>query len=328
MTTLYPTPYSAHPPAHSFFNNMEELLGNRVYPFSSARAGLVFGLRALGFNRLDEIFVPAYLSHCILSAISRVLLPALSPSSRTKAVLAWDPFGFPQNQGDLYSAAQKHGWIIVNDKAHSFYGKLPSDSAFDVFSLAKIFPCVLGGALTAHHPAIQKSLDQDYPPLAARHADRALEARTILEAAHREGISGDMGFEVEGVFGYLPEVVAFPDGALEQLPQSKGEIITDRARRNRIWKHVSESFPDRVPCRWEEVLAPFAIPIGGRRDELERASRRLANELSVEVPVLHFDFALNLLEPTYRPALMVGCHCGWTDITVERTIAILKDALL
>lgn len=332
MNSMYPGIGCSHGPASDFFKHVETIVGNRVHPFSSARAALVYGLRALGLNRLDEIFVPAYLSHCVLSAISRIALPALAPSKRTKAVLVWNPYGFPLQRNNLSAEAKKYNWTIVNDHAHSLYGN-PSDdskemsSSFDVYSLSKIFPCGLGGALVARHWKVQETLDNTYDKLSRMHNERANQARTVLENAHQKGIEGDIIFEVEGVFGYLPEVVAFPSISLQYLPQRMSQISLDKKRRMRIWQQFSEAFPDRVPEVSDKGLAPFAIPLRGDGKKLEMISGKMHENLSIEASILHFDFALNMLAPQYQPALMIGCHQGWTENLTERVIAYLKDLL-
>lgn len=311
---------------------MEKLLGQRVFPFSSARAGLVFGLRALGLSRLDEILIPAYLSHCVLSALSRVVMPALSPSKRTKAVLALDTYGFPQNLDDLLSEAEKKNWFIINDRAHSLYGNSLSDQdelkcAFEVFSLPKFFPCLLGGVLAAKNPAVEKRLDNEYSNLTAIHAKRANDAWLSLEKAHRNAFRGEFQLDVEGVFGYLPETIAFPDISLKYLPLSFDELKSDLQRRSSIWLQISRVFPDRVPKCPKQDIYPFAVPIHGNKNNLGYVSERLKIEVSVDVPVLHFDFALNQLAPVFKPALVIGCNSEWTESVVERTIRCLKKYL-
>ncbi len=301
-----------------FFILLQSVIGEKVHSFSSARAALVFGLRAMELSRLDEILVPPYLSHCVLSALSRVVFPTLTPTRQTRAILVLHQFGFPQRMDFIESVAAKNGWSVINNCAHTILSEHKTKSIADwgdltVFSLAKIFPCLLGGAMISRHPKVDEKLAVEYSKLTSMHSKWANKARAVLEQAHAGYLGvGDI-LEVEAVFGYLPEVVTFPETSLVHLPNTEKEILADRdRRRKRLWQ-IKNHFPDRVPVCDVPGVVPFAVPIRGKKEKLEAISLALAKELKVEVPVLHFDFALNMLEPDYRPSLVIGCHSEWTE---------------
>jgi len=47
----------------------------------------------------------------------------------------------------------------------------------------------------------------------------------------------------------------------------------------------------------------------------------------MNTPVLHFDYAQNMLKPDYRKALVVGCHEGWSEDRIRVIFQIVKDGL-
>ena len=100
MIGLYPEFLRQTTPSKGgFFDALKDVTGLDPLPFSCARAALVYGLRALGFNRMDEILVPPFLGQCVLSALARTAFPAMTPSRRTKGVLVVHQFGYPQALG-------------------------------------------------------------------------------------------------------------------------------------------------------------------------------------------------------------------------------------
>jgi hypothetical protein len=333
MITIYPTPTgkSEHTSSH-FVDALSTLIGLKIVPFSSARAALVYGLRTLGIGRMDEILVPPFLAHCVLSALSRTSFPAMTLSQRTKAILVFHQFGYPQQIDYIERIALQNGWYIVNNCAHSllstYHGKIVSDwGDFSVKSFPKFYPCNLGGALIGRNNRIQKSIDENYEELAKQHGHLAERAYEILLKA-RQNLSGsEEQFQIHAVYGYLPEVIAFPMKALPYLPDTAGEIRHDAERRRKLFDIVRTHFPDRIPESADCDVVPFAIPVAGEAGHLERASLRIKECLGVEAPVLHFDFARNMLEPEYKKALIIGCHEGWKEDIVYQILDLIKKEL-
>lgn len=302
----------------------------RVIPFSSARSALVYGLRALGAERMDEILVPPFLAHCITSALGRTTFPAMIPSQRTKAILVFHQFGYPQKIEHIEEAASQNGWFIVNNCAHAmlsaYSGKMVLHwGDFTVLSFSKLYHCNLGGGLVVRNDKIQRSIEDNFEGLTRKHARLANHAHEILLRARRNLSGVKEHFEIEAVYGYLPELVAYPSQALVLLPNTVEEIRQDADRRRDLLRLVRARFPDRVPDSTGCDVVPFAIPIAGEGDDLERISLRIKKCLGLEAPVLHFDFARNMLRPDYRRALVIGCHSGWTDESVTAICEMVDE---
>jgi len=312
-----------------FLKAFIELTGLEVIPFSSARAAMVFGLRALGVGRMDEILVPPWLGHCVLSALARTSFPTMAPTSRTKAILVFHQFGYPQRLDEIEKVASDNGWIILNDCANTIFSEHRGRSVvewgdFSVLSLSKLYPCALGGALVSSRREIQSAIEANYGILSDKHADRANIAHEILRKAKKNIWGPETGIEVDAVYGYIPELVAFPSNALQSLPNTAKEIRIDVEHRRHVLDIVSSCLPGHVPeCRESDVV-PFAIPVAGPPEELEFLSREIKDEMDVDVPILHFDFDRNMLNPDYKKSLVIGCHRGWSESTVIRLCEIIK----
>ena len=70
---------------------------NDVFLTSSGRAGIFLSLVAAHIARHDEVFVPRFMSTCVLAAICYAGSPSLEFSDKTKAVLLYHHWGYPQN---------------------------------------------------------------------------------------------------------------------------------------------------------------------------------------------------------------------------------------
>ena len=156
MISLYPR-HAAPPYAQKgdFFGLLKKSVGADVIPFSCGRAALVYGMQALGFTRRDEILVPPYLGHCVLSALARTSFPTMAPSSATKGILVFHQFGYPQQLDEIQKVAAKNKWFIINDCANTIFsvykGKRVTDwGDFTMLSFPKLYACLLGGGLIWH----------------------------------------------------------------------------------------------------------------------------------------------------------------------------------
>lgn len=329
MTGLYPV-FKEGNRGNTFFNIFESMTGLKVLPFTCGRSAMVEGLKAFGLARMDEILVPPYLGQCVLSAISRTAFPTMTPSSRTKAILVFHQFGFPQNLTDIESIARKKGWIILNDCANTIFTKvngrfLMEWGDFSIISLAKLYPCCLGGGFYSKRSDIYEKVFAEHEKLSSRHEDRAEQAIEKLIAINNGSYGSETIFETNSLYGYLPDLVAFPQKAYSALPSAKGNIEKDIIHRKEVWSIIKEVLPDCVPACEDEEIVPFAVPISGDALKLEIISEKIKEDLSLDVPVLHFDFARNMSRPDYRKCLVIGCHEGWSKEHVIKICEMIKQ---
>ncbi|MBI5134698.1 DegT/DnrJ/EryC1/StrS family aminotransferase [Candidatus Uhrbacteria bacterium] len=334
MITLYPGYKRGFGTLQSFLSGYRSATGVDLYPFSCARAAMVFGLRALGFQRNDETYVPPFLGHCVLSALARTAFPARIPSKRTRAILVYHQFGFPQRIDRIEALAKKKKWIIINNMANTLFSQYRGEylmgwGDLSVVSLSKLFPCAMGGGIVSRNSAIWKSWTT------ASRQDQGVQ-RVWVEKAHRilrqyhrkhkkEDSIGDVSYDIEGVYGYLPELIPFPDCSAGSLPQTTKELLCEGQRRRTLWWIAQEMLPHRVPHCDDSDIVPFAIPIQGSQNELKEWSRSIWEDCRVVVPLLHFDWNRNMVEPDYRLSLAVGCHAQWTETIVRRICAIIRS---
>ena len=286
---------------------------------------MLAGLEVFGLTRMDEILVPPYLGHCVLSAISRIAFPTMSPSERTRAVLVFHQFGFPQQLDKIESVASDKNWIILNDCANTLFTKVNSNYLIDwgdftVVSFSKLYNCGLGGGLwtkrkellpiLSERSQFDREMAEDLFDLYLRIQDGSFGAKSQIK--------------IEMLYGCLPEVRSIGDMAIKSLPGSLQEIKQDIERRKKIYSTAISVFGENVPICDEDVV-PFAIPVAGKPDVLEKVSSIFKKDYGINLPILHFDFERNVLHPDYRKALIIGCHKEWNETIVYQVHDVMSN---
>ena len=320
---LYPKYIEGHADG-KFFEAFKSVTGVGLKPFLCARSAMVSGLQSLGFSRTDEILVPPYLSHCVLSALGKICFPTMTPSSRTKAILAYHQYGFPQQVEEIEKEAGRRGWVILNDCATSLFTKVKGESiirwgTFSVVSLAKFFHCGMGGGLWSKEEGFlgacsgKEKGDSDAANGLFEHYVYHFEVKDLFLA----------GIMIHAIYGCIPIIKSLPQRSLDALPSSQKEIVDEISRRERIYGEALSILDDRIPHCLEGVV-PFAVPILGERHELERLSMEILSKFSLRAEVLHFDVAMNMLSPDYRDALVIGCHDQWKEEILVDIFQLVK----
>jgi len=328
MIDLYPT-YHRDSNEERFFNHLNTIFGHSFATFFTARSAMVAGLSAFGLSRMDEILVPPYLGHCILTAISRTSFPTMTPSKRTRAILVFHQFGFPQKMNEIESTARENDWIILNDCASTLFTKVRGEflvhwGDFAVVSFSKIYPCGLGGGLWTRQENILPLL------LERSQYDRELASETFdFYLKIQKGFYGEKTpIKIQGLYGYIPDIKSLATQAVNALPGTMELIQNDIERRKRIYKNAIELFGERVPQQSDdEDVVPFAIPVCGDEKSLFLLSETIMNRFNAVAPVLHFDYAQNMLNPDYRKALIIGCHGEWREDKVGQIFDFIGKEL-
>jgi len=97
-------------------------------------------------NKLAEVIVPDWLGYWVYNQIQSFAFPAKKYSERTKAIMVYHQYGFPQDMDKILDFARDKKLIIIEDCAHaidsSYKGKpLGTFGDFTIYSFSKWFFC-------------------------------------------------------------------------------------------------------------------------------------------------------------------------------------------
>lgn len=102
-------------------------------------------------NKMDEVVVPEWLGYWVYNQVNQYAFPSKTISNRSKALLVYHQYGFPQNMKKIQEIADKYKLIIIEDSAHninSMYDEklLGTFGDYTIFSFSKFFfSLALGG---------------------------------------------------------------------------------------------------------------------------------------------------------------------------------------
>lgn len=317
--------------SNDFFGHLKTLTGASCFiPATCARSALVQGLRALNHGRMDEILVPAYMCQAVLSALSRTSFPAMTASSRTKSILVFHQFGFPQKLTFIEKKARENGWLMISDCAHTIFSHYKGQNVlksgdFSVVSFSKIFPCFLGGAIVTSDKSLEAAVKARVNALSQRDKGWVEKAYKVIKGNQQKALGYEAVLEISAVYGALPEMASFPLKAKNFLPKTQEALEQDIDRRRRMWAIIRSFFPRLVPDCPECDVIPWAVPIKVDSGKINRITPAIKNRIGVSLPILHFDFARNMLQPNYRPALIIECSGALAEKQVLKICRGLKS---
>ncbi len=129
---------------------IKEKLGLEGLAIPSIRVGICWVLEYLGYTRRqNHIFVPKYLSRCILNAINRYAFPVEKLTSQTSLALVVNQFGFQQNLGAIVKETAARNMLYIEDNANGVSSKevVGQNSYSKLIGFSKLLPILKGGVL-------------------------------------------------------------------------------------------------------------------------------------------------------------------------------------
>lgn len=305
---------------------LREWFGAEVILLASGRTGLHLALEALGYHRYrSKLWVPPYLSRCVISAVTPTVFPVES-ASHADGRLLYHQYGFPQR--DVPCALP-----TVEDIAHAFFataesGLRPWRGDAVVFSLPKFLPLagMAGGVVVPDSrmaDAIRARVEQ---APAAPEGVRVWMHQVLADSNQPGGIDCLL---VDSAYELLLKLVRPDPGDLVGFPESLDAIArVGEARQERV-----TLFRQRLGARafpagfWPatETILPFALPYFGNGElgPLERVDAAL-REAGVVAKIYHVDVKRDMAAPDYRPCVLVPCHQGISLTAFEEICRIIE----
>ena len=293
---------------------LSDWFGRHVVLLASGRTGLALLLAIKGLHRYrDTMLVPAYLSRCVINAVTHHAMPVLAgPSS---AALLYHQFGFDQRGGP-------RSGVIVEDIAHAFFARPDtgerrwrSDAA--IFSLPKFFGTAgLGGGVVVADEALAAEVRARAAGATRADQDTRDWMRSVV-AGVRDSRPGAADW-LDAVYELLFTFPAPESADLAGMPDSVAGIAEVGAARAECVAALRSGLPR---AGWEamgdDVLVPYALPYFGERPALERIDAALAAQ-GIHAGVYHLDVNRDMSDPEFRPCVLLPCHQGLGADDVSR----------
>lgn len=140
---------------------------------TSGRAAIALALQHAGLVVGDEVLVPAYACQSMIEparflglrpgyyALNENLQVTIEEFERrrtpaTRAALVARFHGFPGASPGLYEYCREHRIVVIEDRAHAFFGAVEASTDYVIYSATKFFPVFEGGLLASANRPIER----------------------------------------------------------------------------------------------------------------------------------------------------------------------------
>ena len=300
-----------------------------AYTFSGKSAiSQVLGyyrLRHVLLNKSSQVLVPHWLGTWVYMTMHHFCFPTTTMSKDVKGMMVYHQWGFPQKMEKIMAFAKKHDLFVLEDCAHGFrssyrgkrIGMFGDES---IWSFAKFFPSVVGGAVYTKDAALLDFIKKSY-----QKSDAALEKKVFnhLIRTNRHPTTGALR-EIARNYAIYPELFSCPSYARKAVAKMLASGALEKRQEN--FRLLREAFWGKAEERLLEdsEVSPWVVPLffGNKNKEVAAALRKRG----IESGVYHFDVNRNMLAPNFVECVAVPCHQGVSSAVIGSMIDTIRAA--
>jgi DegT/DnrJ/EryC1/StrS aminotransferase family len=321
-----------------FMRRVPETKGEPGFRFlgsgKAAIAAVLGFLRRTGIlaSKNSEVLVPQWLGIPVYQQVTNYAFPVLSCTARTRAVLVYHQYGFPQDMDRILDFAGTNKLTVIEDCAHaadSFYKnqRLGTLGEYAIYSFSKFTFCFALGGVSFREADFSGYLDS-----AIKRQPRLLRsAINLFKLIDEFNLSDDRP--------RLPSLMTRGRIAAyslygESLAPSKRAIALwagngpeELATRRRYFAHLRDRTRDLGICDHLETVgvAPYAIPVRMPDAKARLLVARLDEE-GIHTGIYRFDMNRCFLEPNFAPCVLLPCHGGISGAEFDKIVEIVRHA--
>lgn len=309
-----------------------ELEKNIIYTFSgkSALTMLLRYYRSTGQlrDRTEQVLVPEWLGTPVYSIMQKYSFPSTVFHTKIRGVMAYHQWGFPQDMETLMNFCAEHKLFLIEDCAHSFESYYKGrrlgtfgDTAF--FSLSKFFPSVVGGAVYATRDTIKEFL-RSVQNKDNRELSQKIFAHCFTMDNHP---TEENHIDLIRNYQVYDKVLHCPDYSLAVAQREIAHNTLERRKKNyEQFKNAFASMPYFSTLIEDDVL-PWAVPLFFDEATCTKVAN-IVRENGINTDVYHFDVNRNMLNPHFVACVLMPCHQGLDEEYIEKSITLIKKAIL
>jgi len=322
-TTIYPSD------KWHLENLLSNFLASNAVILNSARVGLYEILRFFGMSRSDNVLVPDFLGQCVLGIINRVGFPVKKVDEKTKVVLVLHQWGYPQKMDEVMGEAKKRDLLVIEDCAHSLdskYKGMMTGSWGDasVYSFPKIFPVVMGGAITSKNnklikyiKKIKKENSSLYLKLVSGISYLALKRARNSSRLHGHDF-------VEVCYSQFHRLARPNFGSFVDFPSVKSDLMEALQKRKTNYKYLINNIKKDYLISDDQSIDvnPLCLPVFVPLAKMNSVLGQLAQK-NIFGEIMHFDINRNVFNSNYKKCLAIPCH----QFAKEDDLEIIVDVV-
>ena len=278
-------------------------------------------------SRADQVMVPHWLGPPVYMTMHDYCFPTTALTPQTRGMFVYHQWGFPQDLDPILAFCREHGLFCIEDCAHAFQShykgkRVGTFGDASVFSLAKFFPCVTGGAIYTGNPEIRDFIARALPEHDAPLARSVFRQRAAFDADPSPGNR----VELTRDYAIYNRVLKIKPYALAVARSGIGQGLLHRRQSN--YQILVQEFSryDFVETLSSVGVTPWIFPMFLGPHYHDRIVKALTSS-GIESGIYHFDVNRNLLNPDFRKCVAVPCHQGLSEDEVARIIGVVKGVL-
>jgi dTDP-4-amino-4,6-dideoxygalactose transaminase len=309
------------------FNDIEK---DVIYTFSgkSSLALLLRYYRQSGKlkNKSEQVLVSPWMGYWIYMTMDKFCFPTTVFNENVRGILLYHQWGFPQKTDEILSFCKEKKLFCIEDCAHAFQSfyqgkRLGTFGDASLFSLAKFFPSVVGGAIWTKSDKMKTFIKKTLSEHESDLARKAFAHRIKLDSYPTK----KNYIELERYYVIYDKLLKCPDYSLAAVRQQLINGALEIRRKNfNLFKEAFAGY-DHMETLFKENVLPWAIPLFFRKKVCEKIATALARE-NIESGVYHFDINRNMLKPNFIECVAVPCHQGMATEDVMKAIEIIRKS--
>lgn len=281
-------------------------------------------------NKNDQVLVPQWLCQSVINTMHRFCFPTLTIDKNLKGIMVYHQYGFPQNMDEICGFCEENNLFLIEDCANvyeSYYNgrRLGTFGMAAIFSFSKLFPSILGGALTTNDHGLN-----EFGQKCTRNSNMwishlAYGSRLLSECLKETPFGGAANKIQEMAYGIIDYAYNIKNISLRIVGKQLLNKVIERRKEN--YQFILKYFDDRPEYfngLEREGVIPYVVPLFDKFENLEKMVKRL-RERNVITDIYHFDVNRNLLNPNFRKCLWVPVHQGIYPDTLEMICETIKN---
>lgn len=311
-----------------------------VFLTSSGRAAIFLSLIAANITRHDEVFVPHFMSSCVLSAVCRVGHPSLEFTKRTKAVLLYHHWGYPQNFPVIRKILdkRKRKVLIIEDCAHNLWGEFAGikigefgDTA--IFSLSKIFEITYAGALRVNNKKyLNKTAKRLNYKVSLKEYWEAVKGEWIYINHYRKSIENrNLPDSQASLEKWYSTLLIYPG-----CKRISGKLPRDCQELREIFKKQNSNFLILLKnLRNKQFLlrgdnpnkmAPLCYPFFSEDESILKKVNSWLKTAAIYTGIYNFDINRNMFKPNFKKCVPIPIYASIDKSLLESFVRKFKKA--
>jgi len=281
-------------------------------------------------DKNGQVLVPHWLCYSALNTMQKYCSPTLTMNEKVKGLLVYHQYGFPQKMDEICDYCKEKDLFIIEDCANVFetyHNKKHLGTLGDaaIFSLSKLFPSLLGGALVTKNEELR-----NYAETKIINCDRTLSlltysSRFLYECFKDTPLLGSVHLMQEMMYGMIDSALDIRAISLRVINDQliKGAML-QRKKNYRFLLDYFEGKPEYYNILWHPgVVTPYIAPFFGTDDKLKRIVSGMRQN-GIVTGIYHFDVNRNLLNPKFEKCIWIPVHQGLNEKDMEKMCEIIK----